>query len=103
MGDILTASATASHDSTQGARKYWCVRWGTFDYQLCIVGHTHSSLGADHAAVVARVPLRGIHHAEQSHKPPWVEHFYVLQRRIPYVNALGTENKTILLVILEKK
>lgn len=93
MGDILTALATANPDSIHWAWKYWFVLWNTFDYQFCIVGHTNSSFRPDHAAIVASVPLRGIHHTKKSHKSPGVEHFYVLQRCIPYINTLGKETK----------
>lgn len=93
MGDILTASATASPDSIHGACKYWFVGWSTFDYELCIVGHTNSSFCPDHAAIVASVSLCGIYHTEKGYKSAGVEHFYVLQRCIPYVNTLGKETK----------
>lgn len=105
MDDILTPLATASPDSIHWAWKYWFVLWNTFDYQFCIVGHTNSSFRPDHAAIVASVPLRGIHHTKKSHKSSRVEHFYVLQRCIPYINTLGKETKikTIITRIKKKK
>lgn len=105
MDDILTPLATASPDSMHWAWKYWFVLWNTFDYQFCIVGHTNSSFRPDHAAIVASVPLRGIHHTKKSHKSSRVEHFYVLQRCIPYINTLGKETKikTIITRIKKKK
>lgn len=78
--------------------------WNTFDYQFRIVWYTNPSFCPNHAAIVASIPLRGIYHIKKSHKSANIEHFYVLQRCIPYVNTLHkeTEIKKTLLVIFSK-
>lgn len=85
--------AIAGHYSIHWACKYWFLLWNTFDYQFCIVWYTNSSFCPNHAAIVASVPLRSIYHTKKSDKSAKVEHFYVLQRCIPYINTLGEETK----------
>lgn len=89
IGELAIAGPYSIH----WACKYWVLLWNTFDYQFCIVWYTNSSFCPNHAAIVASVPLRGIYHTKKSYKSAEVEHFYVLQRCIPYINTLGEETK----------
>jgi len=93
MGDILNELAIAGPYSIHWAQQYWFILWNTFNYQFCIVWYTNSSVCPNHAAIAASVPLRGIYHTKKSHKSATVEHFYVLQRCISYINTLGEETK----------